>query len=408
MVNQKRGSVAALLLLIVGVLAGCAYTDTQPNEISCVRNGGPMDNSNFREAVDPGKGREYVGISSNIVNVPVDARDYTISLDPNKGDTKTADAITVALSGINESFEPTIYFGFNGSLVESGGKVMPMACEWVITQGSKLGATDFNTDGGNWQLRYLPIKFRPLVNNTFIEVAQEMAGKVENTPFALWANATIEIDGQKVPARDYLAAEVGRRLPGKFKDVYGHPYFCGRYVAPDRSFVQDGKVTGEPECPPMPVVISTQPQGIDETVLNNWKAAQSALINRQAAEAAAREAATQEQNLAGINATKAEEVAAANTRSAAAEAKAQADQAAVRAAEAVRFADAQVTEAAAQARVAEAAAAVKSAEAKAAMADCLVVGATGQDCALLQAALKGDYPDIVVGSGGAQVQVPVR
>lgn len=396
---NPRAMLAALLM--APMLAACGTaTDTQPNELTCVRNGGPFDNTNFREWLPPGSGRERVGQFSSTTEIPIDARSYTISKDPAKGDMPVADQIRVSLGGITMDFQPVLYFHFNNGFVESGGQTMPMGCEWDITQGSKLGATDFNTVGGKWQTAYLPQNFRPAVNDTFISVAQSMMRSDANTPFALWSNTPITIDGEEVLARDYLASEVGRLLPTKFESLYGHPYFCGAYVPP----AEDGSLFKVEQCEPINVVISEQPDGITpQSVVESWVTAQSAQNTRLAAEAAARETATQEKNLAAIAADQAEQVAAANKRKAEADALAAVATAQAQANQADALAAARAQTAAAEAQVAQAELTRKQIEAQVEMAKCTAVQALGSDCALLTAALNGQYPQVVMGDGSVQV-----
>lgn len=330
-------------------LASCSFSDTSAASMTCVYNGGPFDDSNYAGYVKPGEGHTYQGMFSDLINVPTTVRQYRVSLDPTKGDTPVADSVKVKVRGIDMQFEPTVNFTLATFMVGPEDNQVPSACDFITRQLRAIGATDFNDPDGGWVNKFLNERFRPILDDVAIRVLQQY------DPTKLAFNT----DGE----RDKAAAQIGKELDPRLQAAFGGNYFCG----PSYQFGQSVD-----QCGVANIVLPAPIMSDDDAKMI----------------AAPQRAKTQADNdiaVAEENARKAQEIA---------------DQKEIEAQSAEQRADAEEA-------IAEANARVEAAQALVDYAWCQVLVSLGQDCALVQAAANGDYPDVIVtDSNDAVVAIP--
>lgn len=113
--SRGLGKVTGVLAAIVAVTAGflfmSALNKTAGGEIAVVRNGGPLDNNQVRQVVDPASSVTYTGLFSQVHKYPAQQRFYTITAAANSGDRGGVDVEHDPTSdGVEVGIEGTIYF----------------------------------------------------------------------------------------------------------------------------------------------------------------------------------------------------------------------------------------------------------------------------------------------------------
>lgn len=340
--------ITAFALLVTGIamLIGATWSKTDASSMTCVYNGGPIDSRDYRGYEEPGAGRNYQGLFSETVDVPVAIRQYRVSLNPEQGDTPAPDSIKVRVKGYDMTFEPTVTFTINTQLRD--GK--PVACDFIEKQLRQFNATDFNKEGGNWQYGFLNERFRPVLDDVTTRVLQ--AGF---DPGAVKFN----LDGE----RDRAADEIGRELKKALDRSLGDDYFC----TSNYKFAQDTEACGNSLTVILP-----------EPSLSDDDEAQLAKPQRAKIDADNDIAAADEQ------ARKAAEVAEAKEKEAeSAERKADAEE-----------------------KIASESARVQDAQATIDYAWCEYLVSLGQDCALVKAAENKNFPTVIGGDTGIVVPLP--
>lgn len=340
-------STVVIIALIVGLvmLVGGTWSETNSSTMTCVFNGGPLDDNNFTGYEEPGVGRNYQGFMSTANNVPTGLRQYRVSLDPGQGDVPAGDSIDVRVKGYDMKFEPTATFTLN-TLVRDG---KPVSCDFIEKQLRQFDATDFDNRTGNW-IAYLNERFRPILNDVAARVLQQ------GDPGDLKFN----IGG----ARDAAAKQIGIDLKTALEASFGKDYFC------DSTYQFGGDAD---ECGNSLTIILPEPKLADPADEAQLSKPQRAKIDADNEIAAAQE-----------NARKAKQVAEAKATEA----------------------DSAKTLADANEQIANENARVLKAQAANDYAWCEFVSSLGQDCALVKAAENNDYPDVVT-AGETAVAVPV-
>lgn len=343
----KNLLVGAAAVFSLSQIAACSFSDTDASNMTCVYNGGPLDDQSYAGYVAPGKGHEYQGMFSETIDVPVTVRQYRVALDPTRGDTPTADSVNVKVRGIDLKFEPTVNFTL--STILNGDK--PAACDFIEKHLRAIGATDFTNPTGGWVNNFLNERFRPILDDVASRVLQKY------DPTDLVGN----IDGE----RDKAALEIAEALDPRLQQAFGGNYFC----APNYQFAEP-----EEKC------------GVASVVLPVPVFANSADADLIAAPQRAKTVADNAIAVAKEEARKAEQIAS---------------QKQVEADSAEALADAQEEIAQQQRRVEQAQAAID-------YAWCRELIDLGQRCDLVKAAENGDYPDIVLGQSDTPIAVAVN
>lgn len=339
MKNLRKKVATGLLLAFASLsLVSCAFSSTDSSSMSCVYNGGPLDNKSFRGYVEDGGGRKSQGFGSKIYDVPVTVRQYRVALDPTRGDTKTPDSVHVKVKGIDLQFEPTVNFTLS-TIKDAKGK--PAACTFIEKQLRALGATDFNDPDGDWVNKFLNERFRPILDNVAIRILQTY------DPTDLVFN----LDG----ARDKAAIEIGVQLDPQLQASFGGNFFCSPAYPAFGTEDQCGVAT---VVLPAPVITNDS----DATLLAAPQRAKTEANNNIAV---AKEKARQAKELAAQKQVEADS------------AKALAD---------------------ANEEIANQNQRVQAAQAALDYAWCFRLVELGQRCDLVLAAQNNDYPDVVTGS----------
>ncbi|WP_243717499.1 SPFH domain-containing protein [Actinomadura darangshiensis] len=116
--RRRTAIVAAVLLVVVGVPVLSAlfggFERTSGGEIAVVRNGGFFDDNKIRQVIDPGSGRVWIGLYSQVHKYPAQQRFYTITSEARKAERSGVDVVTVPSSdGVSMGIEGTLYFTLN-------------------------------------------------------------------------------------------------------------------------------------------------------------------------------------------------------------------------------------------------------------------------------------------------------
>jgi hypothetical protein len=107
-------ALAAIVLINVGVSFSDAFDRTDGGEIAVVRNGGPFDDRNIRQVIQPASGLTWIGWYSESHKYPAQQRFYTITADPKRGDRPGVDVVsTPSADGVQMGIEGTLYFSLN-------------------------------------------------------------------------------------------------------------------------------------------------------------------------------------------------------------------------------------------------------------------------------------------------------
>ncbi|WP_042366964.1 SPFH domain-containing protein [Streptacidiphilus neutrinimicus] len=107
-------AVAAIVLINVGVSFSDAFDRTDAGEVAVVRNGGPFDDRNIRQVIQPASGLSWIGWYSESHKYPAQQRFYTITADPKRGDRPGVDVVSTPSSdGVQMGIEGTLYFSLN-------------------------------------------------------------------------------------------------------------------------------------------------------------------------------------------------------------------------------------------------------------------------------------------------------
>lgn len=113
----KRIVAAVIAIIAISGIGGLISSNLHAvsgGEVAVVRNGGPLDNRNVRQEIDPGSGLTWTGWGSETHTYPAQQRFYTITADGKRGERVGVDVVTVPTSdGVNLGVEGTVYFTLN-------------------------------------------------------------------------------------------------------------------------------------------------------------------------------------------------------------------------------------------------------------------------------------------------------
>ena len=122
--SVPTGSRARLIALaVVVVIGGIIFlsglfggmTRTSGGEVAVVRNGGPFDDHQIRQIIDPASGLTWTGWWSQVHTYPAQQRFYTITSRQGGGERPGVDVVqTPSSDGVNVGIEGTLYFALTG------------------------------------------------------------------------------------------------------------------------------------------------------------------------------------------------------------------------------------------------------------------------------------------------------
>lgn len=337
--------VIVAIVAVITVFAGATFAKTDAIHVACIYDGGPLDDKQYRGHSEPGSGRSWQGMFSDIQEYPINVRQYDESdgLKP----------IAVKVRGIPMTFSPSISFTIS-STEDSEGK--PAGCSLIERHLRPLGATDFNDDiqrdangkviAPGWVAEFLNVRIQKVVTDVGTRVLQQY------DPTKL----TFNTDGE----RDQAAKEFSEKLSAGTREALGGAFFC----SPNYVF-------GSETCGNMAVLLPEPSMAEEDAKL-------------LAAPQRAQTVANNEIAVAREDARKASEVA---------------DQRELEAAESERLATAEEKLAEEQGRV-------NQAQIVNDYAWCAHVASLGQRCDLVKAAENNDYPDVVTGADTPVAVVP--
>ncbi|MDB4872507.1 MAG: hypothetical protein JWL97_3511, partial [Gemmatimonadales bacterium] len=105
----KRIVAAVIAIIAISGIGGLISSNLHAvsgGEVAVVRNGGPLDNRNVRQEIDPGSGLTWTGWGSETHTYPAQQRSYTITADGKRGERVGVDVVTVPTSdGVNLGVE---------------------------------------------------------------------------------------------------------------------------------------------------------------------------------------------------------------------------------------------------------------------------------------------------------------
>lgn len=371
---KKLTTILAAVILTSG-LAACSLQRPAANEWGCSFGQGLFeDTRGLKETRTPGGQGDWS--NDKQITGPSDIRFYIVDSDPNTADAggrpievPARGSVTDGVGVVNVNIETQVRFTFNENF-----------CKWYIDHGKRNEPLNYEAKPGEpsgWNTF-----LNASMNQKLIEAARPVvAGQ---SYIDLYINAPIE----GTPAFEVLASELSANLSRELEKDLGGVYFCGP------SYKFDGEVDGTlGNCPPLEVTIKriipkdpTLIERLEQIVVNEE---QKRLIDsnrqRQLAEIASDEEIQEREQ----ERRQQVEVAQSQADQAIGEANAERDLAVTAAEQAVREQELINAQLAADAEA----------------AFCERLAAQGVDCALYQAALAGEYPNVIVGQGGAEILV---
>lgn len=380
----------AILVVIAGLiaLAGISQNKAGAREWGCLYGGGMLDTPGLKKTIAPGT-RGGLTVFDKMYSVPSDIRSYTIDENPEVRDPMATPIIlpvqardivvngeSIESAGItNIALELQVRFAFNENV-----------CDWYTEIGRGAEPLNFDAAEGtatNWT-QFLNQSFQRRIR----EAARPIVASYDW--LQLTTNARIDVDGAQKNVFDVLAVEISEELSNELTSSLGGNYFCG----PTYTF--DGSVDGELEsCPAFEVSIEEiKPE--DETLLENYEAI---VANAEAQQK--------------ISSDRDRAIAQSNADADVAVAQSEADQRS-QLAEQQRRQEVETAQAEADLAIAQAQRAAVEAElenrrlvAEGETAACVNLARVGVDCALLEAARQGNYPQVILGEDATPlVQVP--
>jgi len=166
--SRSMGGRAIAAVLTASVLVGGlviidGFTRTDGGQIAVIRNGGPLDNRQFRQVVPPGSSLTWTGMFSQTHPYPGSQRFYTISANPKMADSGGVDVETVPTSdGVEIGLEATMYFDLN----QDPAVLKPFDNKYgTRTYRDKIGEYHEAWDGDLGWSTFLDAVIRPVISN---------------------------------------------------------------------------------------------------------------------------------------------------------------------------------------------------------------------------------------------------
>lgn len=232
--------IAALVILIVLAIGGCStLARVDAGQVGVVRNGGPLDNKDIRQILQPGSAVTYTGVFSEDPHEYPAAtvqRFYQITSDQGRGEREGVDVVQVPTAdGVSVGLEATIYFNFvgeaNQDLLKRFDSNIGLRTFPVASTGERLHAYE----GDQGFAAMLDTVLRPVIDNdlrqeigsfrcaelvsscALIQQGQEASesGKARTTPDGRATNANLQAVQEKI----------NRSLAEDIRRTFGADYF---------------------------------------------------------------------------------------------------------------------------------------------------------------------------------------
>jgi hypothetical protein len=263
----------------------CAYSNTDTASAGCAYNGGPLDNKQFKGAVDPGSGRKNQGLFSTFIEYPIGIVQYDA--------TDGLAGVNATVGGFTQTFAPTLNFTLS-SVKDEKGK--PKACVLIEQRLKRIKATDFydDFDDSNWVKKFLNVSVQPAVIDAIPRVLNGA------NPSDIYYN----VEG----ARDKAALEIAKLVGDTLNAQLGDDFFCKpsyKYGQPAEQCGEINLILPQPTMDEASLAVIRAPQEAKTKADNEIAVAREA--SRKAAEVAA--AKTEEAKSAAELATAEEQIA---------------------------------------------------------------------------------------------------
>lgn len=382
MTNLKKIIIGALALTLLGV--GCSQNKAPSNAWHCQYGGGPIDTQELKKTVAPGeRGGWSVFDESRIV--PAGVRTYILDEDPSIADVG-AKPLVLPAKGRSVELPDDVVEEAATRLARTDGIAqvsIELQARFVINENAceldnnhLKSRGDLNFDAGQGEESAWASFLNESWNQKMTEAARPVI--IEYDWLQLNTNSVIEVDGERAQVFEILSDRISENLTRELRADLGGDYFCGP------SYAFDGKVDGEFEdgCPQIEITIK-EIKPINDQLIDDY---QAIVANIEAQE---RILSDKDREITQLNADRDKQLATEENR---------------RIAE-IEIArnDREIAQEQAETLTVLLENAQKEAQADAAY--CAELAKVGIDCALLQAAERGAYPNIVIGDSGANADV---
>ncbi len=221
------GILAAMAVLLLIGVSGLKFVRQPLGYVGVVRNGGPLDNRQVRQILEPGKRLTFTGLFSQAPhNYPSvrSLRTYTITSDPARGSRPGVDVASVPTrDGVQVGLEATVYMRFVG---ESDPKVLKRFDGTVGTRKFMLpsGEQRYAWEGPDGFAAMLDGVFRPILDNALrrelggLDCAEVVASCVLVRP----SKRSVPDAGSAIRA---IETRIDRSLSSDLLSTIGQPYF---------------------------------------------------------------------------------------------------------------------------------------------------------------------------------------
>lgn len=245
MKNSNIGRMLIALVVFSTALGSCTYANTSPDQFACVYGGGISEARTQKGKIDPGSGRDYVGMGDEVVYLDANVRQYIVDDDPNRGDVDLFKRyVFPANDGVEMNYGVSAKFRYNTDI----------GCDFYDEYGRRF---QVETDEG-W------VKFL----NQNIQDILESEVRGASTSYDsedIWRDKPQESGDL---TQEVMAKELGIQLTEKIADNLGANYFCGPKWE-----------VGMADCPPIEILL-IKPVTNDPTIMERYTEIETQKANK--------------------------------------------------------------------------------------------------------------------------------
>jgi regulator of protease activity HflC (stomatin/prohibitin superfamily) len=220
--------VVVLPVLLIGTWFGGVHTGA--GEVAVIRNGGPWDDREIRQVIQPASGFHWAGWWSSAHTYPAQQRVYTITSDPKRVSQSGTDLVRVPTSdGVEVGVEGTLYF----RLATDERTIRAFDDRYGNrTYLAADGDTYYPYDGDNGWTAFFVQMVRPVVYNTLRTQlgAVRCAELIPTCAFVQQGaeGATVVLaPGNSTAVLAKVESEINARLAAEVRETLGDEYFTG-------------------------------------------------------------------------------------------------------------------------------------------------------------------------------------
>jgi len=218
-----------IAVIVAGIVLLGGYGSTDGGHIAIVRNGGPLDNTQIRQVVQPGSGRTRIGLNSTMHPYPTSQRFFTIS---STGNADANESVTVPTAdGVNVGVEGTAYFTINTSPDNDYAVLKAFDNAYGTRKFKCTGSGDSRDlwDGDTGFSCFLDQIFSPVINNDLRTSIGDVKCSDLVSSCSLVQNSTAAIDPSKVGQGNVNLANIEKNISSSLTSdlnaTLGGPYF---------------------------------------------------------------------------------------------------------------------------------------------------------------------------------------